>query len=321
MFGIFLLTVTLVGRAQSVLPEFFSDLQTDAGLPQTLQSTRSAVFLKIDPSEGIDSAAYYAMAKEFHKGLAALNIDAVAYYRWQDLNAGFDATASYLEDLADREIDQIIILEVQQGTYHVYIVPTDHEKGLMDTSEAWHISGNTLESTILAMTRNVQQAGLEVSNFLILESPEFFIDTPIFKKNRFESFQPDLKLDKLAVPLFHSADPGNIQNSDDQELQTLMELQYPFEYELVGNTMSEDLMRKAGFHYVLRYLYAEESTLLTLLDYQPTPDDPSRFGYKYYFKHLVTGDIYLGENWDSRPGWQEALTLHLSNMRRSLGVE
>jgi hypothetical protein len=95
---------------------------------------------------------------------------------------------------------------------------------------------------------------------------------------------------------------------------------YPFEYQLVGQNMSEDLMRKAGFHYVLRYLHAEESSLLTLLDYQ-IPDNATGFGYKYYFKHLITGDIYLGDKWDSRPGWQEALRVHLMNMRQSLKVE
>jgi len=323
MFGIFLLMVTLVSRAQSVLPEFLDNLQEDAALPEGLQSTRSTVFLKMESMAPVDSVEWYSLASEFHKGLAALHIDAVAYLRWRDLKAGFDATSSYLEGLADREISQIIILEVQQGSYHIYIVPTDVEKeGLMDTGDnVWHISGNSLENAISNMTLNVQRANLELGNFLISESPEFFIDTPIFKKNRFESFQPDLKLDKLAVPLMHSPDPENIQNSEDQELRSIMRQQYPFEYQLVGNTMSEELMKKAGYQYVLRYLYAEESTLLTLLDYQITPENPSMFGYKYYFKHLITGDIYLGENWDSRPGWQEALNVHLHNMRKYLNQE
>jgi hypothetical protein len=209
MFGIFLLAVTFVCRAQSVLPEFFSTLQTDAGLPEGLQSSRSAVFLKIESEAVSDSMSWYSLADEFHQGLAALHIDAVAYYRWRDLNAGFDATNSYLEDLAEREINQVIILEVRQDTYQVYIVPTNPEQeGLLDEAgHAWHISGNTLENTISDLTLQVQRAGLEVANFLISGSPEFFIDTQIFKKNRFESFQPDLKLDNLAVPLVHSDDP------------------------------------------------------------------------------------------------------------------
>lgn len=250
-------------------------------------------------------------------------VDVVAYYRWQDLNAGYDATLSYLKALADREISQIIVLEAAFGDYEIYIVPTDLEApGLLDTTQpAWYTRGNTMEEAVENLSGTVRRTDLERGNFLISGSPELFFDTEIFTKNRFESYQPDLKLDKLAVPLFYSDNVENIEHSWDQELKDIIHSQYPFAYELVGKNMTEDLMMKAGFQFVLRYLYGEERTLRTLLDYGSVDDRPDQMAYKYYIKHLITGDIYLGDAWDSQSEWQQALMIHLTKLRRSLKVE
>ncbi len=321
--AIFLWSTSFNGFAQAAFLAAPDRLQKGGPLPEGLQSTRSAVFIKVNPSMALDSAGWYEMAQVFHQALVDLHIDAVVYYRWRDLNSGFDASNSYIQALADREANQFIILEVQAGSYQIYIIPsnTEGQELFSADGQAWHISGSTLENATENLTQIVNRSGLEIANFLISESPEFFVDTPIFKKNRFESFQPDLKLDKLAVPLFDGLDPGDTNSLADQEIQVICNNQYPFKYEIVGAEMDEDLMKKAGFQYVLRYLYAEESTLLTLLDYEFHSETPNTFGYKFYFKHLITGDIYLGDNWDSRPTWQESLNVHLQSMKRALKVE
>lgn len=320
---IFLLAATSAGNAQTALQKIFENLQKVDNLPQGLRSDRSAVFLKVNQIYSRDSVDWYSLASEFHKSLVSLNIDAIAYYRWRDLNAGKDATESYLQTIADRGANQVIILEVEQGAYTVWIISTDLENpGLFsENSTAWYIAGSSMENLISNLELNIRRGDLEVGNFLISESPEIFVDTQIFRKNRFEQFQPDLKLDKLAAPLFVSHGPENIESSMDLELQQIMQRLYPFNYELVGTNMTEDLMQKAGFHYVLRYLHAEESTLETLLDYENIARNAPEFQYKFYIKHLISGDVYLGDSWDGRPSWQEALNTHLDNMRRSLKVE
>jgi hypothetical protein len=321
--AIFLSSATLDGYGQVDFLPAPDQLPTGAPLPEGLQSTRSAVLMKVSPVVSLDSVGWYNMAQVFHQALVDLHIDAVVYYRWRDLNSGFDASKSYIEALADREVNQCIILEVQRGSYQVYITAsgTADQELFAANEQVWHLSGSTLESVIASLTQIVDRAGLEVANFLISETPEFFVDTPIFKKNRFESFQPDLKLDKLAVPMFIGRDPKGTEDPADLEIQAICKSQYPFEYEIVSAEMDEELMRKAGFQYVLRYLHAEESTLLTLLDYEFESPTPGRFAYKFYCKHLVTGDIYLGDSWDAQPTWQESLNLHLKGMKRSLKVE
>jgi hypothetical protein len=317
------MAITSSGSAQTPLQKNFENLQTGTVLPEDLQSSRSAVFLKVNQAHQADTMDWGNLAEEFHKSLSAMYIDAVAYYRWQDLNAGYDATISYLDALVEREISQVILLEAALGNYEIYIVSTDLEApGLFDINQpAWHTRGNTLEEAVENLASMVRRTDLEVANFLISGSPELFYDTEIFTKNRFESYQPDLKLDKLAAPLFYSDDVEGLEQLWDQELKDIMHTQYPFAYELVAPNMTEDLMMKAGFQYVLRYLHGEERSLRTLLNYPSVDDHPDQTVYKYYIKHLITGDIYLGDAWDSQPEWQQALMIHLTKLRRSLKVE
>ena len=40
--------------------------------------------------------------------------------------------------------------------------------------------------------------------------------------------------------------------------------------------------------------------------------------YKYYVKHINSGDVYLGEQWDGDDSWQEALSNHISAILNKL---
>lgn len=323
MLSLFLLATSFPGIAQTPLEQAFKELQKGSELPDDLQATRSAVFLKTSSNDSSAKAVdWKLLAEELHKNLVAMHIDVVAYYRWQDLNAGFDASGSYLEVIKDREINQVIILSIGSGNVQIYIIPIGEDPGILtDDRPAWHTSSNSLEGAIETLASAVRRTGLDIANFLIAESPELFVDTEIFIKNRFESFQPDLKLDKLAVPLFLGKDPDDMENAKDIELESIMQEQYPFSYEMVGSDLTEDLMKKAGFQYVLRFLNAEESTLKMLLDYIEPAASPTKLVYKFYIRHLISGDIYLGNTWDSQTSWQAALKVHLTNMKKFLKVE
>jgi len=41
--------------------------------------------------------------------------------------------------------------------------------------------------------------------------------------------------------------------------------------------------------------------------------------FKYYIKHINSGDIYLGEQWDADVTWAEALTNHMNALMEKLG--
>jgi len=40
--------------------------------------------------------------------------------------------------------------------------------------------------------------------------------------------------------------------------------------------------------------------------------------YKYYIKHIYSGDVYLGTGWDADETWQEALQNHMDNLLKAL---
>ncbi|MCK5370886.1 MAG: hypothetical protein KAQ62_26380, partial [Cyclobacteriaceae bacterium] len=40
--------------------------------------------------------------------------------------------------------------------------------------------------------------------------------------------------------------------------------------------------------------------------------------YKYYVKHINSGDIYLGEQWDGDDNWQDAFNNHITVLLRKL---
>ncbi len=311
----------LLGWAQTSLEIAYLNIKQGSTLPEDLLSSRTAVFLKVPPTTTDSPNHWKNLAQELHSTLAELKIDAMAYYQWQDLNSGIDASRSYLEILTTRDISQIVIVELIQNTYSLTIVPTTEDPAFLDVkAETWHASAAEFSQVLEGLSLAVRSRGLELGNFLVVESPEFFTDTPIFTNNRFESYQPDLKLDKLAIPISGDDNPQDLQSAGNLQIKAIFQ-DYPFQYDFVNYQRGEDLLRQAGFHYLLLYLYAPESSVRDLLDFQDSSSQTSRMVYKYYMRHIVSGDIYLGDEWDAAPTREEALLNHLRNMKRSLKVE
>jgi DNA-directed RNA polymerase subunit L len=40
---------------------------------------------------------------------------------------------------------------------------------------------------------------------------------------------------------------------------------------------------------------------------------------KYYVKHINSGEVFLGEQWDGDDNWNDALKNHLNNLMEKLG--
>lgn len=317
-----LLLGTLVAEAQTPLEAALANVKQGSTLPENLLSGRTAVFMKVPPQDSPQHPQHWQhLAAMLHETLVPLQVDAVAYYQWQDLNSGIDATRSFFETLNGREISQVIIVELADTRYSLTIVPTTSGSGFLDSqADTWFSSGEHFEGLLVNLAAAVKSRGLEVDNFLVVEKPEFFVDTGIFKSNRFETFQPDLKLDKLAVPLFGNDNPEDIRDERNEQLQSIM-TRYPFKYELVDYAKGEDIFRRAGFQYILLNLYAPEPTLRKLLDYRDDQGNETKMAYKFYVRHIISGDIYLGDQWDADSSWEVALNSFITNLKRSLKVE
>jgi hypothetical protein len=225
-------------------------------------------------------------------------------------------------------------------------------------AEAWYYEAPTLESIYRALARTIGQLNLVRGNMLIMESPEYYRSNALIRGRRTEGFITDLRIDRLAVPRFAEvAVPENLSAPGEgarlaarlrewnarcgqlnADLESLFS-SYSWAYALVDYDFNETNMRNKGFQYVLVPLRGEPRYLRRLLGYrdsQPGAELRSHYldesgalkytdlaadrpVYKFYIKHIHTGDVYLGEQWDAADTWQEALHRHLSHVVKKLG--
>jgi len=153
----------------------------------------------------------------------------------------------------------------------------------------------------------------------------------LFKGRRSEFFSIDLKVDPLAIP--KSGD-----ETLDKELEEIMK-SYPYKYKLTEPGLSEAQIRQDGSYYVLRFIFARDKAAQNLLGYDGAksqsaivsvtyPDNnphlknipANTMVYKFYFKHIDSGNIFLGTKWDADLTWQQALINQIRAFKAELKI-
>jgi len=332
--------------------------------PDNLLSSRSIVFVDFpDTRKNVTIRGdWKAFAQKFHQEFKRIGIDAVAYYHLSDFYAGIDATAGFVKLAQNRKIENLIFLRQSQTPLgvEIEIIITSNEavEGLLlPNQKAYRLSGTELSSLGLRLGRDIYQAKLPNRNFLIPDEPEFFTDTDVVKGRRYESFTSDLRIGKLAVPLFAkysfpagldsskvTADKFEIIREHDRRIDHLNEtlkgimVNYPFEYELVDYSLGEVHLYRVEFSHVLMLLHSTGRNIRELLNYEIDYSETDYITlksitkehktleqipvaapvFKFYTKHLVNKEIYLGTEWDADLSWEGALRNHLNNFKRAL---
>ncbi len=243
--------------------------------------------------------------------------------------------------------------------YVVVITPFNGEASFISNGQpAWKTQGKELDKVLKTLGREVYRSKQPKTNFLIPDLPEFFEDAEIIKGRRIPTYAGDLKVDKLAVPQFKPAlipdqrPGGTINNKVEKEilahnqevtrnnsrLANIMK-SYPLKYEIT-NTDSDKELYDQGFQYVLVRLNTTGVNIKKMLDYEINPAEAdyttvkNRDGkttlrsipknapvYKYYVKHLYTGDVYIGSKWDADETWEEALQNFIAKMKEELKLK
>ena len=215
------------------------------------------------------------------------------------------------------------------------------------------------DKLIKQFDRDIRKSGMTSQNHLIIDQPEFFTGAGnIIEGRRHEAFAQDLKLDKLAVPRFMEASipdkrpGGNANKNLEKEIEKSNKLvkrnnlnlenimkKYPYEYGLVDPTIEEDQLRQQGYQFILKRISTTGEHVKKMLGYEvkASEDDyvtikqdglkltmrhiPAKAPvYKFYIKHIYTGDVYLGTPWDADEQWEDALTNYINNMRKDLNI-
>lgn len=300
-----------------------SRLKAGTTLPENLLRTRSVVLYP------------YTMEmkelEEIQKGLQRTGIDAVVYILSDFLAAGRDPSVALAEYLNAREISNILVFQKSNG-YSVHIAPYNNMATLFDVNAtAWFQTGKTLDVLLQALFHTANSS-LKRENLLINDYPELAMPLNVFKGRRSDFFAIDLKVDPLSVPKFGD-------EAMDQELAEIMKA-YPFDYKLTDAGLSESQIRQGGSYYVLRFVYARDKAAQQLLGYNVTksqsaivsvtyPDSSAAHlknipadtpVYKFYFKHIDSGNIFLGTKWDADVSWQQALINQLRGFKAELKI-
>jgi hypothetical protein len=321
-----LLLVSTASLAQLPLDEdqFYARIKPGTILPQNLLTTKTAVFYP-----------YTMTAKELELSqqyFQRSGIDAVAYMAIDLLMAGRDVSVNTAQYLNGREISNLIVFQKTSSQFKLTLFEYNRKANFIEAdAPTWVNQNRLLEELLKTIYLATANGGLKKENYLINDFPETGFSISAIDGRRNEYFAIDLKVDPLAVPKF-----GN--ETLDKELEEVMKA-YPFKYTLTEAGLSEADLRKQGYLFVLRFVHARAKVAKQVLGYDVTKSESAIVSisyladqpqvrnlsinadvYKFYFKHIDSGNVYLGTKWDADETWQQAIVNQLRGMKIELKI-
>ncbi len=329
-----------IGLTQDIslnLHKTFNLLRNDE-LPNNLLISKSAVIVRLidHDVQTVPDDKWQEVSNEAHEGFKRTGIDAVAYYYLDDIFSGTEPQRAISLFLTKRGIKNLIFLNYEKSetgiirNYSVVITPySESVDFLIEGQLAWKDEGPELGRIMNKVFREAVPSQRR-TNLLISEKPEFFEDVQIIKGKREEVYPVDVKSFKMAVPQWSDSETS---------LSTVMS-QYPLQFEFTNQFPDEDSLRnRQGIHFILYCIYTSGSTIKRMLDYKKfdekrylsvlNKDGKSevisysrmRKVYKFYIKHIITGNVYLGSGWDAHPNREDALNSFIWNLKNELKLD
>jgi hypothetical protein len=328
-------------------------------LPKDLLTSKTLVVISmLHDQKSQLRGDWKSIATEAHRYINRLGIDAVQYIYIDDLNSGFDVKRSITNQMLRREIKNVFLLSqdtrLGQVRYTGVISTFNSRPTFVSANQpAWKSETGDLEILFRNLARAIDNVDLVLENLLILDSPEYFHGSGITSGKRFETFNTDLRIDRLAVPIYENIPATNngqtvftqmieVENKANLEKNSQLELifsKYPYQFQIVPYDYDEKKLLAKGFQFVLMSVNTSGAEARQLLGYpfdnkvnelitmkknalgelEIESHPVQQTVFKYYIKHINSGDIYLGEQWDADDTWAEALTNHLNALMEKLG--
>jgi hypothetical protein len=257
-------------------------------------------------------------------------IDAVSYYPTDVVMAGRDICNAFADQFVRREIRNIAVLEKLDTEYRLTLANFNGKPTLIEPGQpGWTISNKILLEALKNLVRSTM-TGLKKTNLLINTQPEDgTVENPIRGK-RNEFYAVDMKVDLVAIPKFGD-------EALDRELESLVTANFPFKFKMVEPDIPEKELRKQGLLYIMCMVHTRAKVAQKLLGYNTSksetavvsvtyPDGPQQLKnipanapvFKIYFKHIDSGNIFLGNRWDADLTWQSALLNQIRGMKSEL---
>ena len=320
----FLLSLPAIAQRVVTPKEWIEQMNLKAGLPAKLLSTRSVVFYDYSLTE--------KNLLDVQQMLQRTGVDAVAYFELDMLMASRDVTKAFADYFTKREMTNIVFVERDETNYRVTVTAFNEKETVVDPGQgAWSESNSVLLEALKALYRTgaTQQ---KKQNLLINDTPETgLVINPILGK-RNEFYAPDLKVDPLSVQ-------KTGDEAVDRELEAIFTANYPLKFKMTEPNLTEKEMRKQGLLYVLCVVHTRGAVAKELLGYDMSKSESALVSvtypemgqqlknipsnttiFKFYFKHIDSGNAFFGTKWDADITWQEALLNQIRGMKAELRI-
>ncbi|HEX6224053.1 MAG TPA: hypothetical protein VFZ52_06565 [Chryseolinea sp.] len=299
-------------------------LNLQGGLPEKLLSTRTAGFY------------HYTLTtkelSEIQMAFQRTGIDAIIYFEMDKLFASNDVTKAFGDYLAKREISNLVFIEKGVEGFRIIVTPFSGKENVIEPKQnAWSTTNRLLPEALKTLYTTAANSQKK-QNLLVNDSPETdaMIESIVGKRNEF--FASDLKVDPLAIP----------KTGDevvDKELEDIFKNNYPLKFTMTEPGVPEKELRRKGQLYVLGFIHARGSVAKEMLGYDMTKSESAILSvtypegqqqlknipantpvFKFYFKHIDSGNVFLGTKWDADITWQQALLNHIRGMKAELRI-
>ena len=333
----------------------YEAVQWNSTLPEDLLNARTAVFVKLADLPDGRRPAWKDLALRAQKGFQQIGIDAIAWYFLDDINAGTDATATYMDYLKQRRVEFIVLLvQERDGSFRAVVTAFEGKEYVFNPAgqAATRFLAASLDKLLRELYLQTLRDNLSRTNILINDFPEYFSASNIVRGKSFVRYNPDLKIDKMSFPLFNEfavemrKDAQATEFDDitltgeDVRMQAILQEVYPFEYGLVEYEIGEKEIRNLGYQYVFMCLHTTGKTVRQMLGMETSEQETDYVTvinrgdqnsvktipvdqpvYKFYAKHIYTGDVYVGNLWDADLTWEDAFRNYIENMRVELNLK
>lgn len=332
-----------------------------SSIPKDLQIAKTMIVISMDDGETNIRGDWKKLAKEAHFYIRKLHIDAVLYFYIDDMIAGYDVQRAITVQMNKRDIKNIFMLSMDnidgRDQYIGVLTPYNKQPSFISNNQAaWKSQTSDLEILFRNLARSIDNANLTLENLLVIDSPEYFRGVDIIRGRRSETFNTDLRIDRIAIPKFTDIPvPTNSEAISTSEMISKINKEnasnlgrnaqieqimanYPYKYEIVPYEYDEKKLLVKGFQFVLMRINSSGRNVREMLGYDISDDITELITirkdseenvsiksipidamvYKYYVKHINSGDIYLAEQWDGDDNWQDALNNHIGTLIKTI---
>ncbi|UII28021.1 hypothetical protein LVD15_06240 [Fulvivirga maritima] len=325
----FLATGTLKAQDKRPIHDILDSLQYTQELPKDILKTKSMVLVDVPPksTDPYIRGNWKALAEAAQPGFRKAGIDAVVYYHMDDIYSGKESFDAFMGNFNGREIENVVFLTQENGMIKLILSKVHDETHLIVPGQAaWKAENADMKDLMTNLYRIAANSSQDRENLLVTTVPEFGEMPRVIKARRGEYYDLNFSSEKLAIPMF----------ADTVAISQAM-INYPYEYGFVDPEREEKKLRSDGYQYILYYVHSTAKSVKEMLEYpikesetafisEVIVDDKTRTTsnnintpvYKFYIKHIYSGNVFLGKRWDAAPRWQDALINYVDNLRNEL---